>query len=54
MLLTVLATVTIRYQSAVSRDALVGSFDIGQAIETLLREHDLALRENPVKPPRVL
>jgi hypothetical protein len=54
LLLTVLATVTIRYQSAVSRDALVGSFDIGQAIETLLREHDLALRENPVKPPRVL
>jgi hypothetical protein len=54
LLLTVLATVTIRYQSAVSRDALVGSFDIGQAIETLLREHNLALRENPVKPPRVL
>ena len=42
MLLAVMATVAIRYQAVISRDALVGSFDIGNAIETLLREHDLA------------
>jgi hypothetical protein len=54
ILLTVVATVAIRYQSAISRDALEGSFDIGGAIETLLRDHNLALRENPIKPPRLL
>ena len=52
--LAVLSTVAIRHQSVISRDALVGSFDIANAIETLLHQHDLALQENPVKPPRVL
>jgi hypothetical protein len=54
MVLAVLATVAIRHQAVVSRDALIDSFDIGGAIETLLREHHLTLRENPVKPPRML
>lgn len=54
ILVAVLATVAIRHRAVVSRDALVGSFDIGGAIETLLRQHNLTLQENPVKPPRVL
>jgi hypothetical protein len=54
LVLTVLATVSLRHQAVISRDALVGSFDIGGAIETLLRENGLTLRESPVKPPRVL
>ena len=52
--LTLLLTVAVRFQADRTRQTMMSSFDAGLAIAQVLQDHGLELRENPVKPPRVL
>ncbi len=55
LLLTALvASVAVRFETNRAREAMAGDFDIGAAVEDVIRANGYALRENPVKPPRLL
>lgn len=54
LLIALLASIAIRFESIRSRNSIATEFDIGAAIANVVRESGSALRENPIKPPRVL
>jgi hypothetical protein len=53
-LLALVASIAVRVQSNRTREAMMSDFDVGAAIEDVIRAHGYVVRENPVKPPRVL
>jgi len=53
-LLALVASLTVRVQANQVRTAMLTDFDIGAAVTRVIREHGYALRENPVKPPKLL
>lgn len=54
LLVALLLSLAIRFQSSRAREVLVTEFDAGAAIAQVLRSHGLQLRKNPVEPPKVL
>jgi hypothetical protein len=52
--LVLLLTVAVRFQADMARQTMMSEFDASAAVAQVLRNHGLELRENPVKPPRVL
>ena len=52
--LVLLLTVAVRFQADLARRTMMTEFDASAAVAQVLRNHGLELRENPVKPPRVL
>ena len=54
LLLTLLLSLAIRFQSNQARETLISEFDASSAVAQVLRSHGLQLRENPVKPPLLL
>jgi hypothetical protein len=54
LLLALLLSLAIRFQSNRARETVVAEFDAGAAIALVLQSHGLELRENPVKPPKLL
>jgi len=53
-LLTVLASLFVRLHGLRNRDEIVATFDVDTAIRDIILDHGFPLRENPVKPPKVL
>jgi hypothetical protein len=53
-LIALLASIAVRYQTNRTREAMVADFDVGAAITNVIRERGFVVRENPVKPPKVL
>jgi hypothetical protein len=53
-LLALVASIAVRVQSNRTREAVMSEFDVGTAIEDVIRAHGYVVRENPVKPPKVL
>ena len=53
-LLVLVASIAVRVQSNRIREAMMTDFDVGAAIADVIREHGYVVRENPVKPPKVL
>lgn len=53
-LLALVASIAVRFQANRTREAMMTDFDVGAAITEIIREHGYVLRENPVKPPRLL
>jgi hypothetical protein len=54
LLLIILASVAIRHHTVQSRDQTIAGFDARAIISGLVLANSMTLRENPVKPPRVL
>ena len=54
LLLALLLSLAVRFQSNRARETAMTEFDAGAAIAQVLQSHGLELRENPVKPPRLL
>ena len=54
LLIALLLSLAIRFESNRARESLTAEFDADAAIAQVLRSHGLPLRENPVKPPKVL
>jgi len=52
--LVLLLTVAVRFQADLARQTMISEFDASAAVAQVLRNQGLELRENPVKPPRVL
>jgi hypothetical protein len=52
--IVLLLTVAVRFHADRSRQTMMSEFDASSAIAEVLRTHGLELRENPVKPPRLL
>jgi hypothetical protein len=52
--IVLLLTVAVRFHADRSRQTMMSEFDASRAIAEVLRHHGLELRENPVKPPRLL
>jgi hypothetical protein len=52
--LVLLLTVAVRFQADLARQTMMSEFDASAAVAQVLRNHGLELRENSVKPPRVL
>jgi hypothetical protein len=53
-LIALVVSIAVRVQSNRAREAVMTDFDVGAAITDVIREHGYALRENPVKPPKLL
>jgi hypothetical protein len=53
-LLVVLLSLAVRFVTDRTRQSVMTEFDAGAAIAQVLQSHGLQLRENPVKPPRLL
>jgi hypothetical protein len=53
-MMVLLLTVAVRFQSDRTRQMMISEFDASTAIADVLRSHGLELRENSVKPPRLL
>jgi hypothetical protein len=53
-LLTLVGSVAVRFQANLSREAMVAGFDVGAGVTDVIRQRGYALRENPIKPPKVL
>ena len=53
-LLALLASIAVRVQANRTRDAMITDFEVGAAITDVIREHGYVVRENPVKPPKLL
>jgi len=53
-LLILVLTVAVRFQADRTRRVMMSEFDASSAIAEVLRSHGLQLRDNPVKPPRLL
>jgi hypothetical protein len=54
LLAALVASVAVRFETNRAREAMASDFDIGAAVEDVIRANGYALRENPVKPPRLL
>lgn len=54
LVLVLVASLVVRYQSIRTRDSLKSGYDIAAAISRLLTKNGMTLFENPVKPPRIL
>ena len=52
--LILVLTVAVRFQADRTRQTMMSEFDASSAIAEVLRSHGLQLRDNPVKPPRLL
>ena len=52
--LMLLASIAVRFQTNRARETMMTEFDVGAAVTDVIRQHGYALRENPVKPPKVL
>jgi hypothetical protein len=52
--LVLLLTVAVRFQADLARQTMMSEFDASAAVARVLRNQGLELRENPVKPPKVL
>lgn len=52
--LILLLTLAVRFQADRTRQTILSEFDTGTAIAQVLQSHGLELRENPVKPPKML
>lgn len=53
-LLALLVSIAVRIQTSLSRETMVSDFDVGAVVTEVIRKHGYALRDNPIKPPRVL
>src|SRR5271155_4397537 len=53
ILLTVLASLVVRFQGLRSQDEMLATFDVDSAIREVVLDSGFALRENPVRPPKV-
>ena len=53
-LLALVASLAVRVEANQARTAMLTDFNIGAAVTHVIREHGYALRENPVKPPKLL
>jgi hypothetical protein len=53
-LLALIASIAVRVQANRTREAMMTDFDVSAAVADVIRQHGYALRENPVKPPKVL
>ena len=54
LLLTVLASLVVRFRGLRSQDEVLATFDVDSAIREVVLDFGFALRENPVQPPKVL
>jgi len=54
LLVVLVASVAVRFETNRSRSATASDFDASEAAAAVIRAHGYALRENPVKPPRLL
>ncbi len=54
LLLVLVASLAIRYQSIQTRDSFIANYNISVAISGLLNDEGLELFENPVRPPKSL
>jgi hypothetical protein len=54
LLLTVLASLVVRFQGLRSHDEMVATFDVDSAIREVVLGSGFALRENPARPPKAL
>jgi|EndMetStandDraft_8_1072994.scaffolds.fasta_scaffold232331_2 hypothetical protein len=54
LLAALVASVAVRFETNRAREAMASDFDIGAAVEDVIRANGYALRENPVKPPKLL
>lgn len=54
LLLTLVASIAVRFEANRAREAMTADLDIGAAVEDVIRANGYALQENPVKPPRLL
>ncbi len=52
--LVLLLSLGVRLQANWSRETAMTEFDAGAVVAQVLRHHGLELRDNPVKPPKVL
>jgi hypothetical protein len=53
-LIALVVSIAVRVQANRAREAVMTDFDVGAAITGVIREHGYTLRENPVKPPKLL
>src|SRR6476620_435754 len=53
-LLTLVASVAVRFQANQTREAMTTDFDAGAAVTDVIRKHGYVVRENPIKPPKLL
>jgi len=54
ILLTVLASLVVRFRGLRSQDEMLATFDVDSAIREVVLDSGFALRDNPVQPPKVL
>jgi hypothetical protein len=54
LLAALVASVAVRFETNRAREAMASGFDIGAAVEDVIRANGYALQENPVKPPKLL
>jgi hypothetical protein len=52
--LVLLLTVAVRFEADRTRQTMMSEFDASAIIARVLQSHGLELRENPVKPPKLL
>jgi hypothetical protein len=53
-LFALIASLAMRVQANQVRVSMLNDFDIGAAVTAVISEHGYGLRENPVKPPKLL
>ena len=53
-LVALVTSLAVRVQANQDRVAMSNGFDIGEMMTAVIREHGYGLRENPVKPPKLL
>jgi hypothetical protein len=53
-LLVLVASVAVRFQANQTREAMTTDFDAGAAVTDVIRKHGYVVRENPIKPPKLL
>ena len=54
LVLALLLSLAVRFQSNRARETVMAEFDAGAAIARVLQARGFELRENPVKPPKLL
>jgi hypothetical protein len=53
-LFALVASLALRVQANQGRVSMLNDFDIGAAVTAVISDHGYGLRENPVKPPKLL
>jgi hypothetical protein len=53
-LFALIVSLTLRVQANQARVSMLNDFDIGAAVTAVISEHGYDLRENPIKPPKLL